>query len=66
VPGVVKEIPNRHTGIEEMHMSTLELIAHVTDVESNNGWVPIEAVELTPNGPGRVTPNDSFDKRCGC
>lgn len=47
-------------------MSTLELIAHFTDVESNNGWVPIEAVELTPNGPGRVTPNDSFDKRCGC
>ncbi|MBC7276761.1 hypothetical protein [Nocardioides sp.] len=47
-------------------MSNFELIAQFTDAESNRDWTPIEARELTPNGPGRVTPNDSFDSRCGC
>lgn len=47
-------------------MSNSTMIARFVDNQSTNNWVPVESQELTPSGPGRVTPNDSWDRRCGC
>lgn len=55
-----------YTRHEELKMSNNAMIARFVDNQSNNNWVPVESQDLTPSGPGRVTPNDSWDARCGC
>ncbi|MEU0316516.1 hypothetical protein [Nocardioides sp. NPDC006273] len=47
-------------------MPNTAMIARNVDNQSNNNWVPVESQELTPSGPGHVTPNGSWDRRCGC
>ncbi len=45
-------------------MTDLEIVAKYADDLCDS--VSVASHEITPSTHGRVTPNDSFDKRCGC